>query len=480
MLAMSEVNYIKHLRNEKSYSINKIKEILGINWRTAKKYADDNQIPEEKVTKKRGMMYEEKWGEIVSDWLWEDQQLKKKQRRTNVTIYESLKKIGFSGSYRTVCKFVAEWREGKNSEDDHDKSSERLEHPPAEAQLDFGLMEAVKDGNYVDIHCLVMSLPNSNAGFAIPLPGENQECFLYGLKQLFYQLGNVPRKIRIDNLRAAVIKPRGRCKEARFTEEFLQFANFYGFEPQACNPYAGHEKGNVENKVGYVRYNFVTPAPVINNLEHLEQILKERLIKDRERKHYKKLKPIQELLEEERKYHLALPEDDYPIFKEVLAKANKYGEIVMDGVKVHIPKGYNYGQVRVIKYWDKFKVLSPNGEILHTDYRPYMHKKRHIPWISILNSWLHKPRVVRYSRYSPYLPGRIYEYISIDELTIRKERIKWLISLLTHHEMEEINERFYELLSENNVDNEIASHPYEVDWTKYDQLQSAFGGEINE
>lgn len=51
--------------------------------------------------------------------------------------------------------------------------------------------------------------------------------------------------------------------------------------------YSGHEKGNVENKVGYVRYNFVTPAPVINNLEHLEQILKERLTKARERKHYK-------------------------------------------------------------------------------------------------------------------------------------------------------------------------------------------------
>lgn len=120
-------------------------------------------------------------------------------------------------------------------------------------------------------------------------------------------------------MKAAVIKPRGRGEEARFTEEFLQFANFYGFEPQACNPYSGHEKGNVENKVGYVRYNFVTPAPVINNIEHLEQILKERLTKDWERKHYKKLKPIQELLEEERKYLLALPEDDYPIFKEDLS-----------------------------------------------------------------------------------------------------------------------------------------------------------------
>lgn len=111
-----------------------------------------------------------------------------------------------------------------------------------------------------------MSLPNSNAGYVVPLPGENQECFLYGLKQLFYQLGNVPRKIRIDNLKAAVIKPRGRGDEAQFTDEFIQFANFYGFEPQACNPYSGHEKGNVENKVGYVRYNFVTPAPIYNSL----------------------------------------------------------------------------------------------------------------------------------------------------------------------------------------------------------------------
>jgi len=62
MLAMSEINYIKFLRNEKSFSINKIKDVLGINWRTAQKYADGDQIPKEKIAKKRGMMYEEKWG----------------------------------------------------------------------------------------------------------------------------------------------------------------------------------------------------------------------------------------------------------------------------------------------------------------------------------------------------------------------------------------------------------------------------------
>lgn len=77
---MSEVNCIKLLRNQKSLSINNISKTLGINWRTAKKYADEEQIPKEKPIHKTGMMYKEKWGEIVSDWLAEDDRLKKKQR----------------------------------------------------------------------------------------------------------------------------------------------------------------------------------------------------------------------------------------------------------------------------------------------------------------------------------------------------------------------------------------------------------------
>lgn len=36
--------------------------------------------------------------------------------------------------------------------EEYDKNYDRLSHPPAEAQLDFGLMEAVKDGKYIDVH----------------------------------------------------------------------------------------------------------------------------------------------------------------------------------------------------------------------------------------------------------------------------------------------------------------------------------------
>jgi len=181
MLAMSDINCIKHLRNTKGLSISEIQKTLGINWRTAKKYADEDQFPGEKQTKKTGMMYEEKWGEIVSGWLFEDRRLKRKLRRNKKQIFEELKAHGFPGSYRTVCYFIDDWRHGHSTEDSPDKGYERLEHPPGEAQVDFGRMETVQDGEFVDVHTLVMSFPYSNAAVAVPLPGENQECFLHGL-----------------------------------------------------------------------------------------------------------------------------------------------------------------------------------------------------------------------------------------------------------------------------------------------------------
>jgi predicted transcriptional regulator len=132
MLAMSDINCIKHLRNKKGLSITKIKETLGINWRTAKKYTDEDQLPTSKIKPSKGMMYTEKWGEIVSDWLFEDRKLKKKLRRTKKEIFKELQELGFEGSYRTVCYFINDWENSHN--DELDKGHERLEHPPIQVR----------------------------------------------------------------------------------------------------------------------------------------------------------------------------------------------------------------------------------------------------------------------------------------------------------------------------------------------------------
>ncbi|MFA9459182.1 IS21 family transposase [Halalkalibacter sp. AB-rgal2] len=473
MLAMPEINHIKKLRNEKSLSINEICRRTGFSWETVKKYADEDQLPSEKIPPKCGMMYTEKWGEIVSDWLMEDLALKKKLRRNNINIFDALKKLGFPGSYRTVCNFVKEWKEKRLDQDDTFKEEyDRLTHPPAEAQIDFGITEVVQDGKVKDIHCLIMSLPFSNGGYTVPLPAENQQCFLEGLKGLFQQLGRVPRKVRIDNLAAAVVRARGKLGDTVFTEGFQLFASHYGFEAEACNAGKGNEKGHVENKVGYIRYNHFTPSPVIRDLKHLQEMLVKKTKEDHKRPHYSKDEKIQDLIEEEKKYCLALPENDYPVFKQETVTANKYGEITVDGELIHIPTSYQYSQLSLMTYWDAYKVISPHGEIVGEGPRPYMNQSRELPWAQVLKMWRSKPRSIAHSRYSPYLPGRIANYLTIDSIPLRKERVEWLLGLIMTYTMNEIDEEFYELLPAS--DRSAASpeaHPYGVNWHMYDALR---------
>lgn len=59
MLTMNDINTIKSLRNNHDKSINHISKELNINWRIGKKYADEDQLPIEKIYKRTGMMYQD-------------------------------------------------------------------------------------------------------------------------------------------------------------------------------------------------------------------------------------------------------------------------------------------------------------------------------------------------------------------------------------------------------------------------------------
>jgi hypothetical protein len=132
------------------------------------------------------------------------------------------------------------------------------------------------------------------------------------------------------------------------------------------------------------------------------------------------------------------------------------------------PREYNYSQLRLILTWDQFKVISPDGEILLEDFRPYMNKRKALPLLSIIKTWVHKPRVLNYSRYRDYLPGRVKEFLLTDNLLIRRKRLESLTALLITHDMKRINEEFYDLIEKDQLNGD--SNPYEVDWNQYDAL----------
>ncbi|EQB94402.1 hypothetical protein GA8_17160, partial [Geobacillus sp. A8] len=170
---MPEINRIRKLREKKGLSIAEISRETGYNWRTVKKYADGDISVQPTIKRKKGMMEEEGYGQIIDDWLEEDAKLPRKQRRTNKTMFEALcRDHGFQGSYRTVCAYVQKRRPQLKLE--KEQRYERLEHPPGEAQVDFGKMTVVtKEGKEEERSVLIMSFPYSNAAFAYPLPAEN-------------------------------------------------------------------------------------------------------------------------------------------------------------------------------------------------------------------------------------------------------------------------------------------------------------------
>ncbi|MGR9072629.1 MAG: hypothetical protein ACU833_06140 [Gammaproteobacteria bacterium] len=83
--------------------------------------------------------------------------------------------------------------------------------------------------------------------FVIAYPRETQEMAMDAHNRAFAVYGGVPQQVIYDNLKTVVD-----CifvgKERQFNRRFMALANHYLFEPVACTPAAGWEKGQIEIK----------------------------------------------------------------------------------------------------------------------------------------------------------------------------------------------------------------------------------------
>ena len=87
-----------------------------------------------------------------------------------------------------------------------------------------------------------------------------------------------------DNLKA-VVETIFTGKERLFNRRFMVLANHYLFEPVACTPASGWEKGQVENQVGNIREWLFTPLARFASFEALNEWLATRCQELAQRKH---------------------------------------------------------------------------------------------------------------------------------------------------------------------------------------------------
>ena len=128
------------------------------------------------------------------------------------------------------------------------------------------------------VHYFVLDLPHSDGCFVKADPAETTEAFLDGHVSAFAFLGGVPQSILYDNTRLAVArtlhKSLGDGRRKR-TRSFTELQSHHLFEDRFGRPGKGNDKGKVERMVGYLRRNFLVPAPRMESFEalnaHLER-----------------------------------------------------------------------------------------------------------------------------------------------------------------------------------------------------------------
>lgn len=79
--------------------------------------------------------------------------------------------------------------------------------------------------------------------------------FLRAHLHAFDYFGGVPDQVLHDNLKTAVLE-READGTIHWNSRYLDFADYYGFQPRACQPYRSQTKGKVENGIKYIRGNF--------------------------------------------------------------------------------------------------------------------------------------------------------------------------------------------------------------------------------
>ena len=159
--------------------------------------------------------------------------------------------------------------------------------------------------------------------------GENAECFMEDMIDIFAHLGCVPTEIWFDNtstLVTKILKDGGR----QLTDKFLRFSEHYGFRYKFMNPESGWEKGNVENKVGYSRRNFLVPPPRFMELSEYNSRLLKEADGDMDREHYHYDQTILERFHKDKKSLLPLPDIAFDPARYETVLTDKWGRFTLE------------------------------------------------------------------------------------------------------------------------------------------------------
>ena len=212
-------------------------------------------------------------------------------------------------------------------------------HPPGEeAEVDFGEVTVWLGGVETTLAVFMLRLSHSGRPVHVCFASEGQEAFLEGHAVAFRRLGGVPRRVRYDNLKAAVVRVlRGRDRVE--SERFVALRSHYGFDSFFCAPGPGgaHEKGGVEGEVGRFRRRHLVPVPRVESLAELNALLEAADRTDDARHVGSRLITVGQAAQAEAAALRPLPAEPFDHTLPLRAKADRKARISVRGSRYSVP-----------------------------------------------------------------------------------------------------------------------------------------------
>ena len=180
-------------------------------------------------------------------------------------IHQRIAQQGFTGRYTIVKDYLRTIRRSSRRK----RTFIRFESPPGrQCQIDWGHFGSIPYGDTRrKLYCFALVEAHSRLMYLEFTHSQRQETLHRALLGAFRFMNGTPGEIVVDNMLTAVTEREGPL--IRYNDAFLDFLRPFAVLPRAANPGKPHEKGKIENLIGYIRHNFF-PARSFADLADLQ------------------------------------------------------------------------------------------------------------------------------------------------------------------------------------------------------------------
>lgn len=325
-LSMALIHSIWTL-HQSGHSNRKIAQLLGVDRDTVAKYIRQRQNPPNAPTGSETANSHQPGPASVCQPFLEVIRDKLDQGLSAQRIFQDLKHDhGFDGSYYSVRRFVAKLQKKLPL------PVRRIETAAGEeAQIDFGTAAPVVDGDGKVRRPWMFRivLSHSRKGYSEVVWRQTSDNFIAALENAFHYFGGVPKRLVIDNLKAAVA--RADWYDPEVHPKLQSFAAHYGTVFVPTKPYKPQHKGKIENGVKYAKNNALKGHRFNSLVDQNDHLLEWETNVADTRIHGTTKQQVGKHFEQvEKPALLPLPRDRFPSFHEASRVVSRDGHVEVD------------------------------------------------------------------------------------------------------------------------------------------------------